>query len=122
MGQGANDHLITDLLEGETEAERSEITAVCQLVANVCGIVGFGANNSVGNDPKWVSDEGHVGVEEDRTNRGWLSWTPRMPALMVEAPLSRMTVGMVVVFIALNMGRWPPDGEVSGMRNAGRVG
>ena len=95
--------LVTDLLEGETEAERSEITAVCQLVANVCGIVGFGANNSVGNDPKWVSGEGHVGVEEDRTNRGWLSWTPRMPALMVEAPLSRMTVGVAVGCMPRNM-------------------
>lgn len=40
--------LVTDLLEGETEAEGGEIAAVCQLVSNVGGIVGFGANNSIG--------------------------------------------------------------------------
>ena len=45
-----------------------------------------------------------------------------MPALMVEAPLSRMTVGMVVVDMARNMDRWRADGEVSALRNAGPAG
>ncbi len=60
-------------------------------------------------------------MEESRTNRGWESWRPRMPALMEEAPLSRMTVGIVVECMALDVGGCPPaDGEVSEMRNAGR--
>ena len=122
MREGVNDDLVTDLLEGETEAEGGEITAVCQLVANEGGIVGFGANDSIGDDSRCLSEGGHVYVEDGRTNRGCWSWTPRMPALMVEAPLSRMTVGVAVGCMPWNMRGWPPDGEVSEVRNAGTVG
>lgn len=40
-------------------------------------------------------------------NRGCSSWTPRTPALMVEAPLSRTTVQLVVGMSCYNVG-WPP--------------
>ena len=52
-------------------------------------------------------------LENWKADRGFLSCIPRIPALMVEAPLSRTTAGMLVGGIACYIVRLTPDGEVN---------